>query len=332
MAEIVGSLALTPFIVSPGVLRTRARQPPLASEHPLCSAMAFKPDETASSASHALAPAQKLELTPPPSSEGRTMVEPPPAESGPLRGAGPVRVRSKFYMSDGSVFLSVLTATPVHEQLTLYRVHRYFLERDSDFFRSLLVLPPGDAERGPDGATEETAIPLLGVTTHEMECLLFFLYHGMYERKVWRDDWVALLSISSRFLFEGIRKRAVQEITRFTEPLDPVERVVLATRHDVPQWLKPAYVELCQRRDALSVKEGQQIGLETAIPLARAREELLRRRIVCEKAAEDIKKHTPCKRKVEDCQCCRRVHSLLGTTEDSKAEAEKIVQQTMFPL
>ncbi|KZT07596.1 uncharacterized protein LAESUDRAFT_724556 [Laetiporus sulphureus 93-53] len=185
---------------------------------------------------------------------------------------------SKFYLEDGTVILRVRYEpwgeTPEDH---LFKVHRYFLERDSEVLRRILCLSPG--KNGQDGMAEETAILLPDVTPVETECLLSFLYFGMYERDVPLVDWQALLSISSKFKFQKIRERAINEITTHHPPLDPVERLALAAKHDVPQWLKSAYVELCQRTRALSPLEAKRLGLETAMRLAGAREAVLQRRL-----------------------------------------------------
>ncbi|CCL99367.1 uncharacterized protein FIBRA_01385 [Fibroporia radiculosa] len=194
----------------------------------------------------------------------------------------------RFFMDEGVVFLRVSplcsphpdfitrsrnqVADPVTEHDCLFKVHRYFLERDSEFFRDMFSCPLGGAS--VEGETEESAIALPGVTRFELECLLSFLYNGMYERDVSIDEWVAILSISSRFLFDRIRERAIREIATYAPPLDPVERIFLATKHDIPQWLRPAYMDLCIRPESLTEEEAQKLGLPTVVRLARAREQL----------------------------------------------------------
>lgn len=69
---------------------------------------------------------------------------------------------------------------------------------------------------------------------------------------------------------EKVRTRAIREIETFA--LDPVDKIILAVNHDVPAWLKPAYVELCQREDPIQEEEAVKLGLSTAMKLARARE------------------------------------------------------------
>ena len=89
------------------------------------------------------------------------------------------------------------------------------------------------------------------------------------------ESWISLLSFSTRFICDKIRARAIREIEAIQSRVEPVERIVLAVRHNVPQWLTGAYQELCQRQDSLSEAEGEKLGLSTVIKLMRAREILL---------------------------------------------------------
>ena len=84
------------------------------------------------------------------------------------------------------------------------------------------------------------------------------------------EDWTLLLSASTRFKMEKVRNRAIRELASFT--LDPVDQIVLAVQHDVPAWLKPAYVVLCQREDPIREEEAERLGLSMMVKLARARE------------------------------------------------------------
>jgi len=85
-----------------------------------------------------------------------------------------------------------------------------------------------------------------------------------------REEWTLLLSISTRFKMEKVRNRAIREITLFE--LDAVDRIVLAVNHDVPAWLTPAYVVLCQREEPIREEEAEKLGLSVMVKLARARE------------------------------------------------------------
>ena len=89
------------------------------------------------------------------------------------------------------------------------------------------------------------------------------------------ESWVSLLAFSTRFICDKIRARSIRELEAIQSRVDPIERIVLAVRHNIPQWLSGAYQELCQRQDPLSEEEGERLGLSTVIKLMRARETLL---------------------------------------------------------
>jgi hypothetical protein len=90
----------------------------------------------------------------------------------------------RYYLKDGTVIfivsaLSVVFAGNFRTQLsqvdsTLFKVHRFFLERDSEKFRQVINEPPA----GTDGLTNSTAIPLDGVCKDEFVALLDFFYNG----------------------------------------------------------------------------------------------------------------------------------------------------------
>jgi hypothetical protein len=107
------------------------------------------------------------------------------------------------------------------------------------------------------------------------------------DRVVYLEEWVALLSISTRFDFEKIRSRAIDEIdsdrhTFYAErnlnyrqrrwELDPITKIALAMKHDVPEWLAPAYEQLCRRIKPLDEQEGEKLGMKIVTMVMRARE------------------------------------------------------------
>ncbi len=104
----------------------------------------------------------------------------------------------------------------------------------------------------------------------------------MYDNYGWKTsvpEWTALLSISTRYAFDKIRDRAISALAPtpyFSNTLDPVEMVVLAVKHDIPQWLEPAYVLICMREESMDDIEGERLGIFTTIRLAKARERFWR--------------------------------------------------------
>jgi hypothetical protein len=84
--------------------------------------------------------------------------------------------------------------------------------------------------------------------------------------------WTLLLSISTRFEMHRVRSRAITEINIFHPRIDPVDQVVLAVRHNVPEWLPQAYTAICKRAEPIEIDDARKLGLETTVLLAKARE------------------------------------------------------------
>ncbi|KAI0826004.1 hypothetical protein BC629DRAFT_1452231, partial [Irpex lacteus] len=113
----------------------------------------------------------------------------------------------------------------------------------------------GDGGRpsGRDEIRDElfAQVPVSRVCTRHL--LLFICFYSSVA------EWTALLSISTRYAFDRIRSRAIAALSPLTptstssvtQLLDPVDMLVLAVKHDVPQWLEPAYVALCMREHPL---------------------------------------------------------------------------------
>ncbi|KAG1888405.1 hypothetical protein F4604DRAFT_1674745 [Suillus subluteus] len=188
-----------------------------------------------------------------------------------LRSASSPPRHSEFYLQDE---LSVFLVDGV-----LFRVHRFFLQRESDVFRTMFVCPP--TPDGPDGISDDKPIVLPEVTVAEFEGLLKFLYDGYASHTYHRasspspfstaEEWVRLLSIATRYGMERIRARALHEL-EYLPPLDPIQKIILARKHDVQEWLLPSYVVLCLRRQPLNVLEAVELGLETMVLIAVGRE------------------------------------------------------------
>ncbi|RDX39959.1 hypothetical protein OH76DRAFT_1366938 [Lentinus brumalis] len=180
----------------------------------------------------------------------------------------PAARHSTFYMQDEMIILRV--------ENTLFRVHRYFLERDSTFFKDFFERTLGHGA----GRTDDTALRLKDVSRREFECLLHFLYNGAAGTP--NDsilNLVLLLSTASALAFPAARTHAISALDAASPPLDPVERVFLAEKYTIPAWLRPAYVELCSRSHALEDAEAEVLGLQTTARLARAREAVLEEKV-----------------------------------------------------
>lgn len=89
-------------------------------------------------------------------------------------------------------------------------------------------------------------------------------------------EWIALLSISTRFEMPKVRARAISEIASLDRDIDPVERIVLAQKYNVPEWLSDAYIALCEREQPLSAHEARKLEGDIPYLVAEAREAVLK--------------------------------------------------------
>ncbi|KAI9459228.1 hypothetical protein BJY52DRAFT_388929 [Lactarius psammicola] len=169
-----------------------------------------------------------------------------------------------FYFEDPHVVLRV--------ENQIYKVHRYFLVRESEFFRDLFSLPQGGSAR-VEGVDDEHPIYIPDTTTAEFENLLRFLYFGMHDDYgPTVTDWILMLSISTRLIFPKVRERAIKELTSRLDDIDPFDLIGLAVKYDVQQWLKPTYRRIVTRTDLITHAEAQKIPFPMTVMLMRSHE------------------------------------------------------------
>ncbi|KAI9459229.1 hypothetical protein BJY52DRAFT_1119174, partial [Lactarius psammicola] len=162
----------------------------------------------------------------------------------------------------------------------IYKVHRYFLVRESEFFQSLFSRPQGDFAR-VEGVDDEHSICIpdttlrnlrffFGSFTLGMNCVHVRM-HNDYEPAV--TNWIAMLTVSVRLIFPKVRERAIEELTACVGEIDPFDLIGLATKYDVQQRLKPAYHRIVTRADLIAHAEAEKIPFLVAVMLMRSREQ-----------------------------------------------------------
>jgi hypothetical protein len=86
-------------------------------------------------------------------------------------------------------------------------------------------------------------------------------------------DWIAMLSISTRLIFEKVRERAIKEITARLDEIEPFELIGLAVKYDVEKWLKHAYRRIVTRTNLITHQEALKVPFPMAVMLMRSREQ-----------------------------------------------------------
>ncbi|KAJ4490330.1 hypothetical protein J3R30DRAFT_3399705 [Lentinula aciculospora] len=160
----------------------------------------------------------------------------------------------------------------------LFKVHRYFLERDSLFLRGALSTVQG---------IQSQPIELQGVSIREFESLLDFFYDGMYRSNgdaVPVSEWINLLAGASALKFDRAREHAITAIDNASVRPDAIEMMVLAEKYGITKWLRPAYISFCKRTEPLQLNEAERIALDKVVKLTQAREEFLRESVAADRS------------------------------------------------
>jgi len=153
-----------------------------------------------------------------------------------------------------------------------FRVHRFFFERESTYFIRKLATPapPGQLAQG---TSDSNAILLEDVTPDHFAKFLWVFYnplYSIYDAKI--SDWAIILDLAVRWEFPEIKNFAVRELEKQEMPVSKRIKLYHANKVD-RNILIPWYAALCEREDHLTLEEGEDIGMETLVLIARGRGE-----------------------------------------------------------
>ncbi|KAH9067765.1 hypothetical protein EDB87DRAFT_37252 [Lactarius vividus] len=171
-----------------------------------------------------------------------------------------------YYIHGGDVVFNV--------DNTLFRVHRYFFIRDSLWFQNKLPypLPPGEIT---EGSSDNFPLTLVDISKIEFEHFLWVFYnpkYSLYDADV--DTWTSILKLAHRWEFIEVKALAVRRLERLKDAIAPLQKIVLYQMYDVDRnLLQTAYTALTVRDGHITINEGRELGLQTALLLAQARED-----------------------------------------------------------
>lgn len=166
------------------------------------------------------------------------------------------REHERYYFKDGNVTFLL--------EDVLFRVHRFFFERDSARFRDVILK---DLNSDP----RDVIVRLTDCTAVDFERFLGVLYPVAFHQHdaTTMDEWRSILALSTQWGFESIRLLAIREVFSLASPID---KIVLGRQYDIRVWLPDAYEAVCLREDPLSDEEAERIGAKDTARVARLRE------------------------------------------------------------
>jgi len=167
------------------------------------------------------------------------------------------RKHSRYYFPDGNVIFLV--------EETLYKVHRYFFQRDSSIFASIFSDSVGR------GSSDDDPISLVKVTVKDFDRFLSILYPADFRKRTvtTADEWGSVLDLAAEWNFQSIKHLAIDHIAQADAPVD---KIVLGRKHNMVEWLGEAYEAVCKRKDPLTQQEGVRLGVEDVIRISAVRQ------------------------------------------------------------
>ncbi|OCH86099.1 hypothetical protein OBBRIDRAFT_738647 [Obba rivulosa] len=85
------------------------------------------------------------------------------------------------------------------------------------------------------------------------------------------EEWSSVLALATKFQFDDQRELAIARLAQLATPID---RICLGRQHDVREWLESAYFQLCMRDQALTLEEGNKLGMVDVILLSELRQSI----------------------------------------------------------
>jgi len=172
---------------------------------------------------------------------------------------GPFTQHKRFFFDDGNITFLV--------DGILYRVHRYFLCRDSKIFMTRLSRLPVQE----DGSSLPV-ISLENVKSKDLDAFLSVLYplnfNALEEHSF--EELSSILDLSTRWGFTSIRDMAI----RCMEPPTPHEQLILGRKYGVEEWIPLALQELCERPQPLTPDEARLMEFEDVVLVGSVREKV----------------------------------------------------------
>ena len=90
------------------------------------------------------------------------------------------------------------------------------------------------------------------------------------EHDLSHDQWRSVLHLSSIWGLTSLRKLALKSM----DPPNACERLLLARKYNVNDWVLPALSALCERKLPVSLEEARQMDIEDVVLIATVREEI----------------------------------------------------------
>ncbi|KAH9485755.1 hypothetical protein JR316_0002670 [Psilocybe cubensis] len=221
----------------------------------------------------------------------------------------PLAPHPEYYINGGDLYLVAGN--------TQYRVHSYFFERDSEYFRKKLNShAPLSAPRL--GSSDANAIIIKRAGPNEFEKLLWVFYNPKYSLyEATASEWITILKLACDYRFNEVKLLAIRGLEMSN--LTTVQRIQIYELYHVErQYLVPLYDVLCRREECLTEEEAKELGLPTTLLIFRIRE-------ILRSQSGDGSDKSPLPASLDDVYITRTICSSLGVDPQSLPGAGSLV-------
>ncbi|CAE6469454.1 unnamed protein product [Rhizoctonia solani] len=163
-------------------------------------------------------------------------------------------------------FDNTLVAIQVED--TLFNVHKYQLLK-SETFSDMFNVPKAEEGEPEEGSTPNNPIIMEGVKAPDFVALLKVLYASHFSTN--QPEPEASLIIPA---FRLANMWSFADLRAFLLPLaekhlSDIDKILFAREFDIKDWLAPAHMRLCRRKEKLTTEEAQKLGVDSLLLISR---------------------------------------------------------------
>ncbi|KAJ2930138.1 hypothetical protein H1R20_g6952, partial [Candolleomyces eurysporus] len=152
----------------------------------------------------------------------------------------------------------------------LFRVPKYRLISESEHFANKYALDGDSGSEIEYGTVEDphlNAVKLDDVSADEFRSFLKAVYPKVVhcDLALSKDEWLSVLKLSTRWLFNNLRKKAIEELA--CSDLGPIEKIQLGKEYNIEAWLLSGCSDLVSREPVISIEDAEKIDWKVAINL-----------------------------------------------------------------
>jgi len=158
----------------------------------------------------------------------------------------------RFFFSDGSFLIEVKD--------TGYKIHDHFIQQHAPLLWAHSSLRP-------------PVTRLFGIEPQQFELVLSLFYPKdiLEHEPQTTADWCSVLLVACNYSMPQIRTLAISKLEGLSTAAEKIE---LANKYGIRDWLVPAYLELSLRLEGLSVEEGTKVGVRGATMIANMKQQV----------------------------------------------------------